>query len=196
MSADQSGASPRRPDIERLLPADWRTVLPLLEAGYGAPGPSELAAEMDRDGDLTLGLVARRDGALLGAALFAKLVLHIGGEAAPAFLVGPIVVDANHRGAGVGAALVTVGLGQLRAKSAAAVAAAHPRYFARFGFTPAPGLDGPWPTAAVSALALRDALPAPLAGTARGPKALHARDAAAAQRTVAPELAPLASPRR
>ncbi len=66
----------------------------------------------------------------------------IAGSAGPALLLGPVAVDCNHRGKGLGAALVRRALNEARARGAAAVILVGAvEFYGRFGFTTAATAD-------------------------------------------------------
>ena len=90
-------------------------------------------------------LVAERDG-IVGHAAFSPVDVSDG--SAGWFGLGPVAVLPHRRSAGIGAALITQGLDQLRQNGAAGcVVLGEPSYYRRFGFRHDPSLtySGPPP---------------------------------------------------
>jgi putative acetyltransferase len=93
------------------------------------------------DGGLLLSLVAL-DGPTLAGHVAASPVTIDG---RPGWAgIGPLAVRADHRRRGLGAALMTAALADLRARGlAGAVLVGDPGFYARFGFAASPGLTVP-----------------------------------------------------
>jgi len=89
-------------------------------------------------------LTATQDGRLIGGAIFSRL--RFGGDARGAFLLGPLAVAPRAQGKGLGGALVTRGLDELRRREVyAAFTYGDLNYYGRFGFGPADPSLGPAP---------------------------------------------------
>ena len=83
-----------------------------------------------------LSLIARDRGELVGTIAFWPV--RIGEAAIPALLLGPLAVDPERRGEGIGVALMYRGIeAATRAGHRLAVLVGERNYYARFGFEPA-----------------------------------------------------------
>lgn len=146
-------------------PPDGAAISALITQGFAdAPHADGTEAQVvDRlraVGGLSLSLVAVQGDRIVG---------HVG--ASPATVggqggwacIGPLVVQADLRRRGIGAALMRQGLARLAATgSRGAVLLGDPAYYGRFGLAPRPGLTAaPFPDPVVQALAFG---PAPVWG--------------------------------
>ena len=117
-------------------PDDAPAVRGLLEAAFGRPDEADLVDALRREAGF-IGLVAERDGAVVGHIAFSPMTL----DARPGLRglgLAPMAVLPEHQRAGVGSALVRGGLARCRRAGADAVfVLGHPAYYPRFGFTPA-----------------------------------------------------------
>ena len=88
--------------------------------------------------DLTLSLVAVRDGELVGHILFSPIRIEGEGGDVPALALAPMAVLPAWQRRGVGSVLVHEGLAASRqAGHCIVVVVGHADYYPRFGFTPA-----------------------------------------------------------
>ncbi|WP_088141507.1 GNAT family N-acetyltransferase [Achromobacter xylosoxidans] len=93
-------------------------------------------------GALTLSLVARVDGRVVGHVAFSPVAISDG--SADWYGLGPVAVLPELQGRGIGAALIRDGLARLKALGAAGcVVMGDPAYYARFGFAQTPALTYP-----------------------------------------------------
>ena len=84
-------------------------------------------------GQLSLSLVAEREGTLLGQVTVSPVTISNG--AAHWFGLGPVAVLPKYQGQGIGSSLIQVALRQLRSGGAAGcVVLGEPSYYGRFGF--------------------------------------------------------------
>lgn len=84
-------------------------------------------------GELTLSLVAEQDEKLLGQITFSPV--SIDGVHGQWFGLGPVAVEPDKQGAGIGGALIREGLKRLQAGGAkGCVLVGDPNYYSRFGF--------------------------------------------------------------
>lgn len=87
-----------------------------------------------RGGALTLSLVAEEDVRILGHAAFSPVTID--GRSGDWFGLGPVSVDPDRQGEGIGATLIRAGLEALKARGAAGcVVLGDPAYYGRFGFS-------------------------------------------------------------
>ncbi|QVQ27383.1 GNAT family N-acetyltransferase [Achromobacter deleyi] len=93
-------------------------------------------------GALTLSLVAREQGRVVGHIAFSPVTISDG---APHWYgLGPVAVLPEYQGRGIGAALIRDGLARLKALGAAGcVVLGEPDYYSRFGFAATPALIYP-----------------------------------------------------
>ncbi len=95
-----------------------------------------------RAGQLTLSLVAERDGVVVGHVAVSPVSVSDG--ATGWYGLGPISVLPALQGQGIGSALMHAALDGLRARGAAGcLLVGDPAYYTRFGFRPVPGLVYP-----------------------------------------------------
>ena len=132
------------PLIRNEEPRDAQGVAALVVRAFG-PGRYAKAAERLREGNtprLDLSFVAEVEGRLAGSVRLWPI--RIGGR--PAMLLGPIAVDADQRGNGLGQALVEHACDAAKAAGEAAVLlVGDAPWFERTGFGQAPGAVMPGP---------------------------------------------------
>ncbi|HAU28964.1 MAG TPA: GNAT family N-acetyltransferase [Rhodospirillaceae bacterium] len=92
-----------------------------------------------RAGALALSLVAEREGQIVGHVAFSRVMID--GRDQNWFMLGPVGVLPNCQKQGIGSALVRKGLERLKDMGAdGCVLVGDPGFYARFGFSPRPGL--------------------------------------------------------
>lgn len=136
-------------------------------AAFDRVDEADIAERLRADGDCVLSLVAERDGAVIGHAVFYRVWIA---EAAAAGL-GPMAVAPDAQREGVGGALIREGLSLLRARGEPLVVVlGHPDYYPRFGFSAqaAEAFEAPWKGPAFMAVRLSD--DAPASGAIRFPR--------------------------
>ncbi len=120
-----------------------------LDRLYARAFPAEdlrplVAALLGMDRRTVLSLVAGPPGAPTGHCVFTRCAVDDG--PLDAALLGPLAVDPDRQGRGVGSALVRDGLDRLRAAGTARVfVLGDPRYYGRFEFAPEPAVSPPCP---------------------------------------------------
>ncbi len=93
-------------------------------------------------GALTLSLVAENAGVIVGHIAFSPIT--IGDDAQGWYGLGPVSVQPEQQGRGIGQALVQAGLARLRMLGArGCVLVGEPGFYSRFGFGNNPSLDYP-----------------------------------------------------
>ena len=93
---------------------------------------SRLAARTDHREIICIG--AYEDGKIIGAIFFTRLRFD---EPLEAYLLAPVAVSAAHQGKGVGQALITFGLRELKRRSVTLVVTyGDPAFYSRVGFQP------------------------------------------------------------
>ena len=132
------------PLIRNEEPRDAAQIAALVERAFG-PGRYAKAAERLREGKTAradLSFVAEADGSLVGSVRLWPV--KVGGEAA--IFLGPIAVDADERGAGLGQELVERACEAARQAGCAAVLLVGDLpWFERMGFAVARGVTMPGP---------------------------------------------------
>jgi putative acetyltransferase len=115
--------------------ADIAGIRAVHQAAFPTPAEAALVDALRAAGQLSLSLVARQQERVVGHVAFSPI--HV--DAAPlGWGLGPVAVHAEQRGRGVAAHLIRDGLERVRAAGVGLVVVlGDPRYYSRFGFTPA-----------------------------------------------------------
>jgi predicted N-acetyltransferase YhbS len=163
-------------EIRHEAPADALHIEELTEHSFG-PGRFVKSAYRLREGvdpEQRLGFVAIEDGAFRGSVRFWPVFVG----ASPALLLGPLAVQSDQRGRGIGIALMNRGIEDARAGGhRAIILVGDPPYYARVGFAAiARGrikFPGPVDPARVLGLALADGALGALEGSVRRTRLDH-----------------------
>jgi putative acetyltransferase len=108
----------------------------ILLAAFGREAEARLVDRLNASGKIACSLVAEEEGRILGHVMFSRVT--IGETAVPALSLAPIAVLPAFQRLGIGSALVSAGLQQLRlVGQARVVVLGDPAYYLRFGFMPA-----------------------------------------------------------
>lgn len=103
-----------------------------------------IVEQLRQTGALTVSLVVEDQGTIIGHVAFSAVT--IGGQDCGWFGLGPVAVEPECQGAGIGARLIRQGLEQLRAAGAkGCVVLGEPDYYGRFGFRADSRLTYPGP---------------------------------------------------
>lgn len=112
---------------------DRPAIADLTTRAFGREDEARIIAQLEKDGDVVLQLVAERDGGLAGHILF--YALGVRGRLGAVGL-GPMSVDPWVQREGIGKQLVLAGLTMLRDMNAPIVfVMGHADYYPKFGFT-------------------------------------------------------------
>jgi predicted N-acetyltransferase YhbS len=157
-------------DIRSECERDEAAVEALNRASFG-PGRFAKSAYRLRDGvacEAGLSFVAVENGTLRGSIRFWPIFMGN----APALLLGPLAVQSDQRGQGIGVALMNRGIEAARAAGhRAIILVGDPPYYARVGFAPLPlgsvRFPGPVDPARILGLALVDGVLETLKGDVR-----------------------------
>ena len=131
--------------IREETPSDITRITELTAAAFAAVPYSDgsephIINALRKAGDLTLSLVAEKDGQVLGQVTFSPVTIETAHD--QWFGLGPVSVDPAHQGKGIGADLIREGLSQMRARGAkGCVLVGDPNYYQRFGFKGDSGLS-------------------------------------------------------
>ncbi|MFD2166066.1 GNAT family N-acetyltransferase [Thalassotalea euphylliae] len=100
---------------------------------YSQGTEAAIVNELRDDGDLIISLVAELDGVVVGHVAFSPVTVD--NEVVRYFGLGPVAVLPEHQQQGIGKALITEGLTQLKALGAhGCVVLGEPSYYQKFGF--------------------------------------------------------------
>lgn len=171
-------------------PEDAPLVEALVAKAFG-PGRYAKSAYRLREGvepEAGLGFVAVEGGILRGSVRFWPVLV---GEA-PALLLGPLAVQSDQRGRGIGIALMRRGIEEAKTHGhGAIILVGDPPYYARVGFTPLPSdsvrFPGPVDRGRILGLALFDSALESLKGEVRRARTNHAAAGARTLRRTTPE---------
>lgn len=155
--------------IRSELPSDASAIATVTTAAFRNAAHTDhteqfIVRELRNSGALSVSFVAEDDGAVIGHVAVSPVTISSG--AAGWYGLGPISVQPERQGAGVGTQLMRAALDQLQSSGASGcVVLGEPAYYSRFGFVVAPGLvlpdvppeyfqaisfKGPHPTGTVS----------------------------------------------
>lgn len=124
--------------------ADVAAIGPLITdafrtAPHAGGAEADIVTRLRQAGGLILGLVAVEGERVVGYVAFSAVAID--GANTGWIALGPIAVDPEWQGRGIGAGLILSGLEHLRARGAAGcVLVGDPAYYGRFGFRSNPGL--------------------------------------------------------
>jgi putative acetyltransferase len=129
------------------IPADYPAITTLVDAAflghpYSRQTEARIVAALRQAGALAVSLVAEEDGLVVGQIAFSPVTIE-GGE--PGWYgLGPVAVQPDRQGQGIGRALIEAGLARLTALGAAGcVLVGEPDFYRRFGFRADPRLTYP-----------------------------------------------------
>lgn len=128
---------PERPDdYEAICNLTKRAFAPM---PYAGGNEQELIDKFREAGALALSLVAEKDGRVVGQITFTPAFAVDGSPGW--FALGPVSVEPEMQGLGIGGQLISAGIAWLREQDAAGCAlVGNPTYYGRFGFLPFPQL--------------------------------------------------------
>lgn len=119
--------------IREATPDDRQAILDLTARAFGQLEEVEIIEKLERDGDISLELVAEQDGKIVGHILFYPVGVF--GKLG-AIGLGPMSVDPWMKREKIGTALVNRGLQLLQASGVPLVfVLGHEWFYPRFGFT-------------------------------------------------------------
>jgi len=122
-------------------PGDHRAVRALNDSAFETPAEANLVDALRERARPVISLVAEIHGAIIGHVMLSPVTLSSRPE--PQIMgLGPMAVAREHRGEGIGSALVRAGLERCKSLGyGAVVVLGHPDYYPRFGFAPASRFD-------------------------------------------------------
>jgi putative acetyltransferase len=147
---DRSTPSPAAVTVRAEAPGEERAIHDVTEAAFATLDISDgsepaIIDALRAAGALALSLVAEQDGEVVGHVAFSPVRMSDGSDGW--YGLGPVSVLPARSRRGIGTALITAGLDQLRAAGASGVVlVGHPEYYPRFGFRNSDTLtcaDGP-----------------------------------------------------
>lgn len=118
------------------------TLAAFREMPYADGDEHELVGRLRLDAALTISLVAELNGRIVGHCAFSPAVASDGGQGW--FALGPVSVDPEHQGSGIGSSMIRMGLEELeRCGAIGCILTGDPVYYRRFGFELAPTIAPP-----------------------------------------------------
>ncbi len=129
---------PIRPETRDDHSAVRRVILnAFTDCEFGQSGEADLVDQLRGNYEDILSLVATDNDAIIGHILFSPVSVLTASGVVQGMGLAPMAVAPNRQRAGVGTALVDLGLEQLAADGCSfVVVLGHPNYYARFGFHP------------------------------------------------------------
>lgn len=102
---------------------------------YSDGDEQDVIDRLRADGDLILSLIAVRDGVVIGQITYSPAIL-MNGEP-DWYVLGPVAVEPNRQGQGIGRALIEAGESAMKARGAKGITVlGDPEIYSRFGFQP------------------------------------------------------------
>ena len=124
------------PLIRLEQPEDTEAIREILVAAFGREAEARLVERLRASGNMVRALVAEERGRMLGHVAFSRI--EIGDASMPALALAPLAVMPAFQRLGIGSALVSAGLQQLRISNhPRVIVVGDPAYYPRFGFVPA-----------------------------------------------------------
>lgn len=115
-------------------PLDADAIRRVNDQAFGQPDEGVLVDALRARGAVSVSLVAEIGGEIVGHILMSPATI----ADVPGAALGPMAVVPSHQREGIGSQLVTQALERLReARCPFVVVLGHPRFYPRFGFTPA-----------------------------------------------------------
>jgi putative acetyltransferase len=109
---------------------------------YADGDEHELVDHLRSDGALAISLVAELNGRIVGHCAFSHAAASDGSLGW--FALGPVSVEPEHQRAGIGSAMIRIGLEELfRSGAVGCILTGDPEYYRRFGFELAPTMAPP-----------------------------------------------------
>ena len=119
-------------------PGDPASIYSVNVRAFGQPAEAELVSALRERGQITLSLVAVREGRIVGHILFSPVTIESDNEIYPAVGLGPMAVLPELQRQGIGSLLIKAGLEECRQVGhERVVVLGHAEYYPRFGFIPA-----------------------------------------------------------
>jgi putative acetyltransferase len=118
------------------LAADLPAVRRAVSAAFGYDLEARLVARLEREGRVTVSLVARAGGGVVGHAMLSRAALVAHGGSWPALALAPVAVVPERQRCGIGSALVRACLA-LSGPHLPVFVIGAPGFYGRFGFEPA-----------------------------------------------------------
>lgn len=120
--------------------ADVAAIDKLLRDSFAAPEEADLVRELCIAGDMVLTLVADDEdsGGIIGAVVFSRMEVTVGGQAVPSVALAPLAVAPAYRRRGIADALVHAAHERLEAAGVVlSFVLGDPDFYGRFGYDPA-----------------------------------------------------------
>jgi putative acetyltransferase len=123
--------------IRREEPKDLAAVHSLNASVFGSPAEANLVDTLRKQAHPVISLIAEDSNTVVGHIMFSPVALS-GHPELKIMGLAPMAVEPTHQNQGIGTALGRAGLEQCKGLGyGAVVVLGHPRYYPRFGFSPA-----------------------------------------------------------
>jgi putative acetyltransferase len=139
--------------------ADIPLIRELNRRAFGRDDEADLVDRLRDDGAVIGSMAALQSGHVVGHILFSKVRIERDDDTVEVAALGPMAVDPDHQGGGIGSLLIMRGLDLVRRRGFGAVlVVGYPDYYTRFGFSaePTAELDAPYSGDAFMGLELED----------------------------------------
>ena len=124
--------------IRPASPSDTQAIHALHCLTFPDDTEARLVDALVAEGDVLVSLVAELDGAIVGHALFSRMIVSGDGHAMKAAGLAPVSTNPAHQARGIAASLIEQGLSELRALGMEiSFVLGNPEYYARFGYSAA-----------------------------------------------------------
>src|SRR5262245_32434944 len=131
--------------IRHETPEDIPAIHHIHTAAFGRPNEADLVDTLRQHDALTISLFAIQDGRLVGHIALSPVTITSSTGTMEALGLAPMAVLPAYQRRGIGSQLVEAGLTACHhTPSGVVVVLGHPRYYPRFGFTPAKPLGIVW----------------------------------------------------
>lgn len=139
--------------------ADIPLIREVNRRAFGRDDEADLVDRLRENGDVIGSMAALQSGQVVGHILFSKVAIERDGDTVEVAALGPMAVDPDLQGGGIGSLLIMRGLDLVRRRGYGAVlVVGYPEFYSRFGFSAeaTAGLDAPYSGDAFMGLELED----------------------------------------
>jgi putative acetyltransferase len=124
------------------LPEDCEAIARVVRDAFDGEDEVRLLDALREADHLLLSIVAEDGGEVVAHIAFSPMTVESNADTYPAICLAPVAVTPSRQKQGIGGALITAALDELRAMGEGAVfLLGHPTYYPRFGFRPAREFD-------------------------------------------------------
>ncbi|MBI2256220.1 MAG: N-acetyltransferase [Proteobacteria bacterium] len=125
-------------DIKAANEADLPALIKLHDAAFGTPHEGRLVGDLHHADLAAISLMAMEGAAILGHVVFSPLAIEVDNETVLGLALAPLAVTPARQRQGIGTALMEAGLVAAAQHGwQAVIVLGQPRFYERFGFSPA-----------------------------------------------------------